>query len=192
MNFKKSRSLLCIGIVLGVLLATVGCEDNKKDLYLPEANNDQIYTTVGGDKQEDKKQTEFCLISTDTAIELNSDIEKVNLKPLSVEHGSGDGFKWTENKYADVVIKVLYSDDGKGFINRITTTSPNYETARGLKVGDGVSKLTDTYDDLKYSETIEESYYVYDPETDIGFKRIFFYVENDSVREIVVEDGIDG
>ena len=181
---------LTLFMMVIALLAIAGCKDSKKELYLPEAKNDKIYTTIG---EDDKYQTEFCLISPKTIIELNLDIKKLNMQPVSVEYGSGDGFKWTENKYEDVLIKALISDNNKEIINRITTTSSNYETVRGIKVGDSVSKLTNTYkDNLEYSESTEKSYYIYDPENDIGFKRIFFYVDNDIINEIVIEDGIDG
>ena len=187
------RKLTLILVVIA-LLTIVGCKDNKKNLYLPETKNDKLYTTIGGeDEKKTQAETEFCLISENALIELNSDMANISMVPINVEQGSGDGFKWTENKYADIQIKALLSDDDKWFVNKITTNSSAYETARGISVGDSVSKLKDTYkDNLEYSESIEKSYYVYDPENDIGFKRIFFHVENDSINEIVIEDGIDG
>ena len=136
---------------------------------------------------------EFCLISENTIIELNSDMANISMKPTSVEHGSGDGFKWTDNKYEDVEIRAMISDDNKSIINKISTESTAYETTRGIKVGDNTKKLKDLYKDyLTYSESIERKYYVYDPDNDIGFKRIFFYVENDVINKIIIEDGIDG
>ena len=181
-------------LLMTTLLMITGCKDNKKDLYLPKAKNDKVYTTIGGeDKKKTQAETEFCLISENAFIELNSDMANISMVPINFEQGSGDGFKWTENKYADIQIKALLSNDDKWFINKIITNSSVYETARGICVGDSVSKLKDTYkDNLEYSESIEKSYYVYDPENDIGFKRIFFHVENDSINEIVIEDGIDG
>ena len=43
----KKLSLL---FVVFVLLSITGCKNHQKNLYLPEAKNDKIYTTIGGDK----------------------------------------------------------------------------------------------------------------------------------------------
>ncbi|MEE1258459.1 MAG: hypothetical protein UHN47_18435, partial [Lachnospiraceae bacterium] len=97
------------------------------------------------------------------------------------------------NKYEDVEIRAMISDDNESIISKISTESAAYETTRGIKVGDNTKKLKDLYKDyLIYSESIERKYYVYDPDNDIGFKRIFFYVENDVINKIIIEDGIDG
>lgn len=185
---KKTNLIL----LMITLLTFTGCKDNStKNFYIPETKNDNIYTSVGGD--EAKEKTEFCLVSKNTIIELDSDMSKLQMKPISVEPGSGDGFRWTDNKYEDVEIKALISDDNKSIINKISTESPAYETSRGIKVGDSVTKLEDTYkEDLTYSQSVERKYYVYDPDNDIGFKRIFFYVENNAIYKIIIEDGIDG
>lgn len=185
---------LTLILLMITLLMITGCKDNKKNLYLPEATDDKIYTTIGGEEEkETQTEMEFCLISENTIIELNSDMANISMKPTSVEHGSGDGFKWTDNKYEDVEIRAMISDDNKSIINKISTESTAYETTRGIKVGDNTKKLKDLYKDyLTYSESIERKYYVYDPDNDIGFKRIFFYVENDVINKIIIEDGIDG
>lgn len=179
-------------LLMITLLMITGCKDNNtNNLYLPEAKNDNIYTTVGDDEQKEK--TEFCLASKNTIIELNSDMSKLQMQPTSVEQGSGDGFRWTNNKYEDVEIKALISDDNKSIINKISTESTAYETSRGIKVGDSVVKLKDIYkENLTYSESVERKYYMYDPDNDIGFKRIYFYVENNVINKIIIEDGIDG
>lgn len=182
-------------LLMITLVMITGCKDNKtKNIYLPEAKNDKIYTTVGGKNENDEKsKSEFCLISEETIIELNSDLSKVQMKPIRVENGFGDGFKWTDNKYDNIEIKALISDDNKSIINKISTESAVYETSRGIKVGDNTRKLRDLYKEhLAYSESVERKYYVYDPENDIGFKRIYFYVDDDIINEIIIEDGIDG
>ena len=182
-------------LLMITLVMITRCKDNKtKNIYLPEAKNDKIYTTVGGKNENDEKsKSEFCLISEETIIELNSDLSKVQMKPIRVENGSGDGFKWTDNKYDNIEIKALISDDNKSIINKISTESAVYETSRGIKVGDNTRKLRDLYKEhLAYSESVERKYYVYDPENDIGFKRIYFYVDDDIINEIIIEDGIDG
>ena len=181
-------------LLMITLLMLTGCKDNKKNLYLPEAENDKIYTTIGGEvENKTQAETEFCLISEKVIIELNSDMANISMVPINIKQGSGDGFKWTDNKYEDVEIKALISDDNKSIINKISTESAVYETARGIKVGDNTKKLKELYKEyLTFSESIERKYYVYDPDNDIGFKRIFFYVENDVINKIIIEDGIDG
>lgn len=177
-------------LLMITLLTVAGCkDDNKNNLYLPEAKNDEIFTTVGGDEEK----SEFCLVKEDTIIELNTDMSKLQLQPTSVEQGSGDGFKWTINKYEDVEIKALISDDNKSIINKISTESADYQTTRGIKVGDSVITLKDVYNEhLIYSESVEKKYYMYDPDNDIGFNRIYFYCTDDTITKIIIENGIDG
>ena len=103
-------------LIMITLLMIVGCKvDNKKNSYLPEAKNDEIFTTVGGDEE----RSEFCFVKEDTIIELNTDMSKLQMQPTSVEQGSGDGFKWTINKYEDVEIKALISDDNKALLTKL-------------------------------------------------------------------------
>ena len=149
---------------------------------------------LGAEHKNIGEKSEFCLISETIVIELNMDISKVNKEPISVALGSGDGFDWAVNQYDDIEIKTLLSDDDKNIINRISTQSPNYETARGIRVGDGVAKLLDLHkEDLAHSKSPEAEYYLFDPEDDIGFKKIYFYIDkNDAIHTIVMEDGIDG
>ena len=45
----KKISLLLLVLIM---LVISGCKDDKKNLYLPEAKNDKVYTTVGGKKEE--------------------------------------------------------------------------------------------------------------------------------------------
>ena len=42
------KKFVLILTVLSIILVASGCDDGKKNLYLPEAKNDKIYTTVGG------------------------------------------------------------------------------------------------------------------------------------------------
>lgn len=150
--------------------------------------------SYGMDKEPlQEKKTEFSLISQNEIFELNSDISNINLEPVKVEYGSGDGFKWTNNYYADIEIKALYSDDNTTSIIKISTKSSLYETPKGIKVGDVVEKLVNAYrEDLLHPEYVDKEYYVYDPENDIGFNRIYFCIENDVINEIIIENGIDG
>ena len=45
-------------LLMITLLMVAGCkDDNQRNIHLPEAENDKIYTTVGGN--EEKEKTEF-------------------------------------------------------------------------------------------------------------------------------------
>ena len=49
----------------------------------------------------------------------------------------------------------------------------------------------------KYPEDLEKAnsdkiWYVYNPQNDLGFNRIYFYIENDVITRIIIENGIDG
>lgn len=142
--------------------------------------------------------TEFCLITSEGKIyELNSEMPFVNIKPTNVESGSGDGFKWEIYTYPTIEIKALISDDGKKYINKITTTSSGFKTPRGIEIGDDEGKLLEAYngEDLKISylgRTPGYFGYMYDPEDDIGFNKIFFDFENSKIERITIENCIDG
>lgn len=148
-------------------------------------------------QEVNQTKSEFCLISDDHIYELNDEMLFANIKPMKVESGAGDGFKWEIYTYPNVEIKVLISDDNKKFYNKITTTSSDYHTPRGIKVGDNFEKLSeaykeefDLYGSTEDSEGVE--IYVYDPEHDVGFNKIFFYIENNVINKIILENGIDG
>ena len=87
---KKVALVLLVITVLSI----TGCKDNKKNLYLPEAKNDKIYTTISG---EDKKhQGEGYTITVPTKI-------------YRYEKDYDDGVleeKWEYFKKDDVEIKV--------------------------------------------------------------------------------------
>ena len=135
----------------------------------------------------------FCLLTENVRIKLGMDISEVTMEPISTEQGSGDGFRWTINKYDNIEVKTLLTDDQKNVINKASTESPAYHTPRGIKPGDSVTKLKETYPKhLTYSQSPEKEYCVFDPEDDLGFHRIYFYIEDDSVSRIVLENGIDG
>ncbi len=39
---------IVVFLLVSVLFMVAGCKKSKKDVYLPEAKNDKIYTTIGG------------------------------------------------------------------------------------------------------------------------------------------------
>ncbi len=45
------KKIIFIFLILNLLTIT-GCTDNQKNLYLPEATNDKLYTTIGGDEKD--------------------------------------------------------------------------------------------------------------------------------------------
>ncbi len=141
------------------------------------------------------KKSEFCLISADNTYELNLEMPFANIKPTNVESGSGDGFKWEIYTYPDIEIKVLISEDGKKYINEITTTSCDYKTSRGIKVGDDLEELSEVYkEELEVFAYMENgpTVYMYDPEDDIGFNKIYFYIYDGVINRITLINGIDG
>lgn len=138
--------------------------------------------------------SDFVLFSDDFDFALNADITYLQKEPVKVKDGSGDGFSWSEYEYYDITVKALKTDDGGTNVIKITTSSPDYITNKGIKVGDSVEILKELYNEnLTYQENSEVgNYYLYDPEDDIGFKQIRFYVENEIIKTIEMEDTIDG
>ena len=81
-------------IFIIVLLTITGCKDNKKNLFLPEAKNDKIYTTIGS--EDETHQGEGYTIT-------------VPSKDYRYEKEYDDGAleeKWEYTKKDDVEIKV--------------------------------------------------------------------------------------
>ncbi len=139
--------------------------------------------------------SEFALCSGDLRIALNGDIAHLKKEPIKVKDGSGDGFSWREYEYYDISVKALKSDDSDiTNIIKITTSSPDYKTSNGIKVGDSVEVLKELYKEhLFYQKNTDSgNYYLYDPENDIGFKKIRFYIEDETIKTIELEDCIDG
>ena len=145
-------------------------------------------------KDNQDLNTEFALLADGFTINLNSDISTLNMEAINVKEDSGDGFQWKDYLYEDAVITALITDDNTESIIKITTTSDNYKTPRGIKVGDNLELLKELYKDnlVKGLTDSNETYYIYDSEDDIGFNRIYFYLENDNISKIEVINGIDG
>ena len=121
---------------------------------------------------------------------LNEDINLFSKEPISEEEGRGDGFHWKDYVYDDIEIHALIGDDGIERCNRIITTSQNYKTPREIKVGDSLEELLKLYPEA--SKDPWNNIYIYHPEDEIGFNRIFFTLKNDVIIEIKLENGIDG
>ena len=139
--------------------------------------------------------SEFALYSANAGVALNADISQFEKEPIKVKDGSGDGFSWREYEYYDITVKALKVDDSdKTNVIKIMTSSPNYITNRGIKTGDSIYLLKERYHEyLYYQENTDKgNYYLYDPENDLGFKKIRFYVEDEIIKTIELEDTIDG
>ncbi len=137
-------------------------------------------------------EKELLLLAKDNIqFKLNADVSTIDKEPIIEKQGRGDGFRWKDYSYEDVSVRALIGDDNLTQIIRITTTSNNYKTPRDIKVGDSLQKLQEKYPkDL--TKTLSDGIcYEYMPEG-IGVNRIYFYIENDIVTKIVIENGIDG
>ncbi len=135
---------------------------------------------------------ELLLLSEDnTLIKLNSDILTISKGPVSEKEEKSDGFRWKECSYGDFFVRALIRDDNSTQIIRISTTSNNYKTPRDIKVGDSLKKLQEKYPKDLTKALSDEMCYVYLP-YGIGVNRIYFYIENDIIKKIVIENGIDG
>lgn len=132
------------------------------------------------------------LLSKDNIqFKLNADVSTINKKPISEKEGRGDGFHWKDYFYEDVSLKALIGDDNSTRIIRISTTSDNYNTPRNIKVGDSLKNLQERYPENLTKALSDEDCYVYVPQS-IGVNRMYFYLENDKIKKIVIENGIDG
>lgn len=162
--------------------ATVNVE-NQTEKTIKETSDNSVVNVA------DK---ELLLLSEDTMqVKLNADISTISKEPISEKEGRGDGFHWKEYSYGDIVVKALVGDDNSTRIIHISTTSNNYKTPREIKVGDSLEKLQEKYPEDLTKGLSDEVCYVYVPQS-IGVNRIYFYLENDIITKIVVENGIDG
>ena len=92
------RKITFILLIIALLTLT-GCKNHKKDLYLPEAKNDKVYTTIGGGNET--HQGEGYTIT-------------VPSKNYRYENDYDDGAleeKWDYTKKDDVEIKVITYKD---------------------------------------------------------------------------------
>ncbi len=132
------------------------------------------------------------LLSKDgNKFKLNADMSTIIDTPISENEGRGDGFHWKEYTYEDIFVKALIGDDDTTGIILISTTSSNYKTPREISVGDSLQKLQEKYPSDLVKANSDEIYYIYEPQ-DVGFNRIYFYIENDVITKIALENGIDG
>ena len=81
-------------LLMITLLMITGCKDNKKNRYLPEAKNDKVFTTIGGENENHRGEGYSITVPT---------------KNYRYEKDYDDGAleeKWEYAKKDDVEIKV--------------------------------------------------------------------------------------
>ena len=91
-ELQVKKIILILMMVFLVLIT--GCKDSKKNLYLPESENDKIYTTIGGADKSHKGESYTISIPT---------------KDYRYDKDYDDGAleeKWEYTKKDDVQIKV--------------------------------------------------------------------------------------
>ncbi len=137
-------------------------------------------------------EKELLLLSEDNIeFKLNAEISTIDKEPISEKEGRGDGFRWKDYSYEDISVRALIGDDNLTQITHISTTSKNYKTPRDIKVGDTFQKLQEKYPEDLTKTLSDEICYEYMLKG-IGVNRMYFYIENDIVTKIVIENGIDG
>ena len=152
----------------------------------------RTFNDITADAIESVRNKELLLLSDDSIqFKLNADVSTIDKEPISEKEGRGDGFHWKDYSYEDVSVRALIGDDNSTRIIHISTTSNNYKTPREIKVGDSLEKLQEKYPEDLTKGLSDEVCYVYVPQS-IGVNRIYFYLENDIITKIVVENGIDG
>ena len=152
----------------------------------------RTFNDITADAIESVRNKELLLLSDDSIqFKLNADVSTIDKEPISEKEGRGDGFYWKDYSYEDVSVRALIGDDNSTRIIHISTTSNNYKTPREIKVGDSLEKLQEKYPEDLTKGLSDEVCYIYVPQS-IGVNRIYFYLENDIITKIVVENGIDG
>ena len=138
---------------------------------------------------------EFSLSSNETKARIGAELTSFEKEPIFQKEDRGDGFHWIDYTYDDIEVTAMFDgDDIKQYIHAIETNSSNYETTRKIKVGDSLESLKAAYpEDLNPNvwNTEETEYVYYSPEK-YGFNRIFFFLKNDVITRIRIENGIDG
>ncbi len=162
-------------------------DKTESGIWIVRAFNDITADTI-----ERVRNKELLLLSKDNIqFKLNADVSTIDKEPISEQEGRGDGFRWIDYSYEDVLVTALIGDDNSTRIINISTTSNNYKTPRNIKVGDTLQKLQENYPEDLTKALSDEVCYVYVPQS-IGVNRIYFYLEKNIITKIVIENGIDG
>lgn len=138
---------------------------------------------------------EFALISNETKATIGAELTTFEKEYVSQKENRSDGFHWIDYTYDDIEVTAMFDgEDVKQYIHAMETKSSNYETTRKIKVGDTLETLKAAYpEDLNQNEwNTEEIEYVYYSPEKYGFNRIFFFLKDDVITRIRIENGIDG
>ena len=138
---------------------------------------------------------EFTLTSNETKATIGAEIITFEKESISQKEDRSDGFHWIDYTYDDIEVTAMFDgEDVKQYIHAMETKSSNYETTRKIKVGDTLETLKAAYpEDLNQNEwNTEETEYVYYSPEKYGFNRIFFFLKDDVITRIRIENGIDG
>ncbi len=138
---------------------------------------------------------EFTLISSETKATIGAELTTFEKEAISQKEDRGDGFHWIDYTYDDIEITAMFDgEDIKQYIHAMETKSSTYGTIREIKVGDSLESLQSAYpEDLTQNiwNTEETEYVYYSPEK-FGFNRIFFFLKDNVITRIRIENGIDG
>lgn len=138
---------------------------------------------------------EFAFISRETKAVIGAELTTFEKEPISQKEDRGDGFHWIDYTYDDIEITAMFDgEDINQYIHAMQTTSSDYQTLRGIKVSDSLESLQSAYpEDLTQNiwNTEETEYVYYSPE-EYRFNRIFFFLKDNVITRIRIENGIDG
>lgn len=204
---KKWIAVLCLITVL----AAAGCakagptipdpgQNGETEIGSPDTPRDEEPETPG-DNRDDEELSDFSMLIEGKGLALMDWDNKVNLeallgKPLQEEvHQLGPGSDTFQGSY---VKKIKYAglelelfspkDNGKSFwVRSMLISDSKFETARGIKTGDGLEKLQSTYPELEpvLDNRKDPQNMAYMLKEDI-YNYIFFEVNNGSVAFIKI------
>ncbi len=85
-------------------------------------------------------------------------------------------------------------DSGEEVLYRMTANAPGVSTDRDASVGDSLARVQEQYPDIVPLDWYAESglAYVWEPGGDAYCKHIAFFIQDDIVTSIEIEDLMDG
>ena len=118
------------------------------------------------------------------------DVEPVLVSPAM------DGFGPCYEAALDAVTLeyTVNPDDGTEVLYKMTTSDPRVSTDSGVSVGDSLARVREQYPDIVPLDWYAESglAYVWEPGGDAYCKHIAFFIQDDIVTSIEIEDLMDG
>lgn len=178
---KKALSLiLAITMVMSLAAVLAGCGSKESD---SDKKDDKKETAAESQSADGALAAEDLIVTVNgVSVELNGDADeavaalgepKDSSSQLSC-HGEGDDKTYT---YDGFVLNT-YPLDGKDRVLEVVINSADIPTSRGIRVGNGLSKVTETYG-MDYKQVGQ--YYAYDGGDG---KSLQFFIKDDLVQEI--------